>query len=157
MEERIKVLLEEKFQEAGFQDCFLIDMRLSVAKKLEIFIDADSGLTINQCAKINRYLQSYIDEAGWLGEKYTLDVSSPGVGSPLKVIRQYHKNIGRTVEVKYKEGGKQKGILTVVNDKAITVESKERVKEGKKKKTITISTVIAFEKIKETRVKVSFK
>lgn len=156
MEEKIRELLAEKFQEVGFQDCFLVDMRLSAAKKLELFIDADNGFTISQSAKISRYLQAHIDEAGWLGEKYILDVSSPGVGSPLKMIRQYHKNIGRTVEVKFKEGGKKRGILKTVTDEHISLEYTEKIKEGKKKKIQTIRTIIAFKDIKETKVKVTF-
>ena len=85
-------LLELKFQDEGFEDLFFVDMTFNEAnKKVEIFLDSDSQLTIDQCAKVNRYLQFHIDEEGWLGEKYTLDVSSPGIRRPLKLKRQYKK------------------------------------------------------------------
>ena len=113
-------------------------------------------MTIDQCAKVNRYLQFHIDEEGWLGEKYTLDVSSPGIGRPLQLLRQYHKNIGRTLEVKVKEEKSYKGILIAVGETDITLEWKERVKEGKKKKTVVIQAPILFEQIAEAKVKITF-
>lgn len=157
MEERIIQLLELKFKDEGFEDLFFVDMNFNEAnKKLEIFLDSDTQLTISQCARINRYLQKYIDEAGWLGEKYILDVSSPGVGKPLKFKRQYIKNIGRKIELKLNEvTGKREGKLVAVNEDTITIEEKERV-EGKKKKVL-VQNEIPLEEIKKAVIKISFK
>lgn len=157
MEEKIIVLLELKFQDEGFEDLFLVDMNFNEAnKKLEIFLDSDTRLTIGQCARINRYLQKHIDEAGWLGEKYILDISSPGVGKPLKFERQYKKNIGRKIELKLKEvKGKRIGKLLAVEEKHIIIEEKVPV-EGKKKKVLAKSE-IPFESIDKAVIKISFK
>ncbi len=152
----IKNLLEEKYKEEDYEDCFTVDVSLSQSNKLEVFIDADSGITFKKCQRISRYLEAEIDEHKWLGEKYTIEVSSPGIRRPLKFKRQYHKNIGRKVEVKLLDGGKATGTLTVVNEQGIEIEDKVRIKEGKKKKTVLQQTQIAFENIKETKVKISF-
>ncbi len=155
LEEKIQQLIVEKFQEEPFQDYFFIELKI-FGNKVEVFVDSDSGVTIEACAKLNRYLQSHIDEAGWLGEKYTLDVSSSGVGRPLKLLRQYQKNIGRTLAVKLIDGEKKKGILTKVDEDKITLEHKERVKEGKKKKTVVIESEISIEQIEEAKIKITF-
>jgi len=104
----------------------------------------------------SRMVEAVLDEEQWLGEKYMLDVSSAGVGKPLKFTRQYVKNIGRTVEVKTHDGEKVKGVLTAANDEQIVVTYDERVKEGKKKKKITVNREISMESVKETKIKVSF-
>ena len=155
IEGKISALLEEKFQEEAFEDCFIVEISLN-NKKLNVFIDSDSGITFEKCQRLSRYLESFIDEAGWLGEKYVLEVSSPGVGRPLKLPRQYKKNVGRKVEVSLLEGKPIEGKLIEVNEAAITVEYKRRIKEGKKKKTEVVQDNIAFEDIKKTIVKISF-
>lgn len=157
VETKIEGLLEQLFKEEDFQDCFLIDMNLNVNNKLEVFVDSDTGIPFSKCQKISRYLEEFIDEEGWLGERYVLEVSSPGVGRPLKMKRQYPKNIGRTMEVTDMEGVKQTGILTEVKEEAIVLEYTERVKEGKKNVTKTIVAEISFENINKALVKISFK
>ena len=89
IEDRIVELLGAKFEEEEFRDCFLVETKFHGNNKLEVFIDCDNGLTFEKCQKISRYLESFIDEKQWLGEKYVLDVSSPGIGRPLILKRQY--------------------------------------------------------------------
>lgn len=156
IEDKIVDLLNTKFQEEEYQDCFLVEMKLSQSNKLEVFLDCDSGLTFEKCQRISRYLESYLDEGQWLGEKYTLEVSSPGVGKPLKMNRQYKKNIGRRVEVNFNEGKPQTGKLIAVDDESITIEYEITIKEGKKKRKEMNQQNILFENIKKTVVKVSF-
>lgn len=154
--DKLTALLEEKFKEEEFQDCFLIEIVSPPNKKVEVFVDSDSGITFEKCRKLSRYLEESIDGEGWLGEKYTLEVSSPGIGRPLKFVRQYQKNIGRKLEVKVHEGETKIGILTVVTEDTITIEYKERIKEGKKKKTVIQQDEIPFENIREAKVKIMF-
>lgn len=157
MEERIIELLEAKFTEEEFADFFFVELTFNETnKKLEVFVDSDSGLTIGQCARLNKYLQKHIDEAGWLGEKYILDVSSPGVGKPLKLQRQYPQNVGRKLEVKLQDGTVHEGILLAVTDTHITLEEKVQA-DPKKKKKVAVETAIAFADIKRTKVQISFK
>ena len=156
MEEKIIHLLEEKFQDEGFEDLYLEELTFNPAnKKLEIFLDSDTTLTVGQCSRINKYLQKHIDEEGWLGEKYTLDVSSPGIGKPLKFRRQYPKNIGRKVEIKTESTGTREGNLVEVHEEYLVIEEKVKA-DPKKKKKILKKAEIQFSEIKQTKVKVSF-
>ena len=83
---------------------------------------------------------------------FSLEVSSPGVEEPLKLLRQYHKNSGRNVEVITKDNNRQEGKLAGVNEAAVTIE----YTEGKGKKAVTKTVNIAFDDIKQTRVLVTF-
>ncbi len=149
-------LLEAKFQEEEFADCFIIEIKSLQNKRVEIYVDSDSGITFKKCQQLSRHLEAEIDEKGWLGEKYTLEVSSPGITRPLKFARQYPRNIGRKLEVKQLEGETKIGTLIEVDEKQIILESKQRIKEGKKKKTVVVQDIIPFENIKETKVKITF-
>ena len=156
IESKIETLLQEKFQEEEFKDCFLLEVQLATKKKLEVFVDSDHGITFRKCQQISRYLEQYLDEEDWLAPDYVLEVSSPGIGRPLKLKRQYPQNIGRKVEVSLVSGGKKEGALLAVGDADITLEEKIRIKEGKRKKTQVVQTSIPFEDIKKTVVKISF-
>ncbi|MEL6803545.1 MAG: hypothetical protein AAFO91_07180, partial [Bacteroidota bacterium] len=157
LEERITDILEQYFaEEPNFQDCFLVDINHS-SNKLEVFVDSDSAMTFDKCRRISRKLEKdYMDVEQPLGEKYILEVSSPGVSRPLKLWRQYVKNIGRTVEVQLKEGDKYSGQLKTVEPSHIELEAKVRRKEGKRKVTRVEEVEIPFDAIKKTIVKVTF-
>lgn len=156
---KIERLLAEKFQEEEFSDCYIVEIEHPADNRLNVFLDSDSGITFEKCRKISRYLESFIDEEGWMGEKYTLDVSSPGITRPLKLKRQYTKNVGRKVKVKTTNEDEKEvaGQLIEVTDEKIVVEYSERIKEGKKKRTVVIQKEIPFEEIKETKIQISFK
>ncbi len=156
IEEKIHELLAAKFAEEGFEDCFLVDFHLSAANKLEVFIDSDSGITLAKCQKTSRYLERHFDEAGWLGESYVLEVSSPGLGKPLKLQRQYVKNIGRKVEVTLKDGTIKTGPLTAAGETSCTVQETVVVLEGKKKKKMEVQTELPYDEIKKTMIVISF-
>lgn len=155
IEHKIPELLEEKFQEVGFTDFFLVELKVGINNKVEVFIDSDSSVTFEKCQKISRFLESHIDEEGWLGEKYTLEVSSPGITRPLKFLRQYIKNLGRTVEVTT-ETETKKGKLIAATEEMVRLESEERVKVGKKKVKQTVQTEIPMAQVVKTIVKISF-
>lgn len=154
VERKIEQLLLKKFEEEEYSDCFIIEI-LQNNIKLQIFLDSDSNMDFTKCRKISRYLEEHIDENQWLGEKYILEVSSPG-DRPLKFPRQYKKNIGRTVEVLTNEEEKVNGVIVEVNDEGIVVEFKVRIKEGKKKRTEMMQRPIAFDNIKKAKIRFSF-
>ena len=155
-EEQIKKLLEELFEGEELNDCYIIDVNVN-GKKIEVFLDSDTEMGFNRCRRISRYLENIFDETQAFGEKYTLDVSSPGVGTPLKFKRQYAKNIGRKVEVVLKStGAKVKGELKEVNENDIAVEFMIKEKQGKKNIKKTILQKIEEEDIEKITVKISF-
>lgn len=157
METKIYDLLEEKFAEEEFTDCFLIELKLHANHKLEVFIDSDTGVTFDRCQKISRYLEAHLDEEGWLGDSYTLEVSSPGVSRPLQLPRQYPKHIGRKLKVRMEDGSELEGPLLEVTADHIVLEHRVVQVEGKKKKHIKVSSEIPYSAIKGALVQVSFK
>lgn len=157
LEKRITKLLEEKFKEEEFSSLFILDIKFDAGpKKLEVFLDGDHGLNLDHCARLNRYLQNAIDEAGWLGEKYFLDVSSPGATLPLQIPRQYNKHVGRKLKVKLNDDTEFEGKLVSLTEETIQLYWKERIKEGKKKVVTEINKEIAFADIKKAVVQISF-
>ncbi len=146
VENRIAEVLNERFEEEDLSSCFLVSVQRLPDNKLVVYIDADDRLTIDMCRKTSRFLEHHIEENGWMPEKYTLDVSSPGIDNPLKLHRQYVKNIGRTASVKLSSDEIVEGKLEAVDKSAITLTLKS--KESK---------TISYDDIKETKILVSFK
>jgi ribosome maturation factor RimP len=156
IEQQIDTLLAAKFQEEGFQDCFLIEVNHHENNKLEVFIDSDMGVTFDKCRKISRYLEAIIDEQGWMGEKYVLEVSSAGIGRPLRLWRQYKKNIGRTLDITLKDGSRRQGVLGEVKEDVLLLEELVVALEGKKKVKKTVASAIAFDDIQKAVIKIQF-
>ena len=85
-------------------DAFLVDVLVrneQRTKVLQVMIDTDKGITINECAEISRELGKELEARGTFEEPYHLEVSSPGLDRPLRMLRQYQKNIGRVFKVRY--------------------------------------------------------
>ncbi len=134
-------------------DIFLVDMKVKPINNFKIFLDADSGLGIEKCIKINRALYKQMEEMGMYPEgDFSLEVSSPGLTEPLKMLRQYHKNIGRAVAVTDLEGETKEGELIAVSENDVTL----KITEGKGKKEIIRDETIPFDQIKSTVVQIKF-
>ena len=155
IEDKIEQLIHQAINELEYDDCFLVDLKVNNTR-VEIFLDSDESVTFEKCRKISRKIEAVLDEEQWLGEKYTLEVSSAGVGKPLKFTRQYIKNIGRTIEIKKTDGEKVKGELVDADDDKVVVKFMETIKEGKKKKKVEQVLEIPRADIKESKIKVSF-
>lgn len=136
-----------------FDDIFFVDMKVKPTNNIKIFLDADSGLGIEKCIKINRRLYRQVEEMGFYPEgDFSLEVSSPGIDEPLKMLRQYVKNIGRNVEVTLNDDTIKEGILLEATEEQIVIESTE----GKNKKAVTTQVPILFADIKQTIVQIKF-
>ena len=137
---------------------FLVSVRVSTQNRIMILIDGDQGVTISDCVKLSRHLESSLDREK---EDFELQVSSVGVGQPLQLIRQYRNNQGRRLEVKDPQGEKQGGKLVEVSEEGIWLEKDKAQKGKKKKKEIETDAgdkiFIPFAQIAEARVQVSFK
>ncbi|MBK8609557.1 MAG: ribosome maturation factor [Chitinophagaceae bacterium] len=134
-------------------DIFLVNIKIKPTNNFKIYVDADSGLGIEKCIKINRALYKIMEEMGMYPEgDFSLEVSSPGLEEPLKLLRQYKKNIGREVEVITRDDQKKDGKLTAVSDEKITIE----YTEGKGKKAVQKADEILFSDIRQTKVQIKF-
>lgn len=132
---------------------FLVSLKIKPTNNIKVIIDADNGLTIEKCVQFNRKLYKLIEaESLYPAGDFSLEVSSPGVDEPLKLIRQYKKNIGRTVEVVFTDLTKKTGTLLTATENDIVIEHTE----GKGKKAVTQQLVIPYINIKTTTVQIKF-
>lgn len=136
-------------------DYFLVEVKVSPKNEVKVFIDADQGASIDKLASINRSLYKKIETEALFGANgnFSMEVSSPGLDEPLKMLRQYQKNLHRAVEVLQLDGVKSEGILQEVSETGIKLEQR---KSSKKEKQISIIE-IPFNQIKFTKVSVVFK
>ena len=147
LEQKVEALISP---EPGF---FLVDVRIKPTNNIKIFIDADQGISIEKLVQLNRKLYKELEEEGFFPNgDFSLEVSSPGLDEPLKIHRQYLKNIGREVEVLLNEGVKKEGKLLLVSESDITVEEER----GKNKKKEFIQHIIPFDQIKTTKIQIKF-
>lgn len=114
---------------------FMVDIGIRgerTSKVVELFIDSDTGVSIDVCSNVSREFSAALDQTDLLSGRYRLDVSSPDLNRPLKHHRQYIKNIGRRVSVKYTADGTTsviEGRIESVNDTTFLLETKNGKKE----------------------------
>ena len=102
---------------------FLVEVKIRPGNNVKVFIDADQGVSIDRLTQYNRSLYRQIEESGlFYNDDFSLEVSSPGLDEPLKLHRQYTKNVGRFAEVLLKNGIKLEGKLVAATDSEIVVE-----------------------------------
>ena len=134
---------------------FLVDLKISDDKSIKIILDGDKEVNVKDCIDISRSMEGALDRDQ---EDFSLEVASAGVGSPLKFPRQYHKNLGRKLEVISTEGLKFEGDLTHVKEDAIELQWKQRETKriGKGKVTVTKKKTIFFDEISQAKVMIKF-
>ena len=147
IEDKLKPLLE------AHPTHFLVEIRVKPVNNFKIFIDADEGINLSGLIEYNRKLYRQIEESGMFPDgNFSLEVSSPGLDEPLKLKRQYKKNIGRFVEVTLLDGTKKEGKLLETTEEAILIEWEE----GKGKKKVIKQETIPFDQIKTTKIQIKF-
>lgn len=132
---------------------FLVEVKIRPTNNVKVFLDGDKGISIEKCITYNRQLYKMLETSDLFpADDFSLEVSSPGLDEPLKLMRQYHKNTGRKVEVLMKDGTKTEGVLKQVTDSGIVVEETK----GKNKKKEVIEHNFAFDSIKSTKIQIVF-
>ncbi len=147
LKEEIKKIVEEKI--AG-TDCYLVDVKVSPSRVM-VFIDKPTAIKIEDCVEISRHLQQQLEESG-VWENHELEVSSPGMGEPLKVPQQYQKSIGRQVSIVTFNGLKHSGILKSASTSEVEVEETFTRKTDGRKEKISQIIHLPFSEIKETKI-----
>ncbi len=149
----VEDLLNKGFEER--EDLFLIDLTVSGANHIKVIIDGDKGVTVDDCIFISRAIENNLDRED---EDFSLEVASAGATEPMTKIRQYKKNLGRTLEVKTNDNPKIEGELFDVDDNEITLKWKVREPKpvGKGKITVEKQVKFAYKNIAEAKVKIKF-
>jgi ribosome maturation factor RimP len=145
--EKIRAMVEAYINET---DQFVVDIKLSPSR-LAVFIDKPSGITLEECAALNRHLLNELEDSGFL-EKHEVEVSSPGMDMALLVPQQYKRRIGKEIRVLLNSGSEVKGILQSAgeNDFEMLVIS-ERKENKKKIRTETVQQ-FAYRDVRETKL-----
>lgn len=145
--ERIQDLV---IQQLEGTDKFLVEVVVQQGNKFLVYIDGDNGLTIRNCQELSRTIEKKFDRDV---EDYDLTVSSAGADQPLKLERQYRKNVGRSLEVTTVDGTKIEGKLIQVGSDEIVLEP---VVIKKKKEIQETAIKIAYSSIKTGKIKLTF-
>ncbi|MEC8458401.1 MAG: hypothetical protein VXY91_03215 [Bacteroidota bacterium] len=133
---------------AADNDAFLVELELKPDNVIVAYVDSDQGLTINQIKMINRQIETALNRDI---EDFNLTVSSPDLNRPLKTLRQYKKNIGRYLKLKFNDR-EEEGMLMKVEEKYLVISV-----PNEKKSTPNTELKIKFTDIAEAKVAVRFK
>jgi ribosome maturation factor RimP len=132
---------------------FLVEVRIKPTNNVKVFIDADEGMILSELISYNRKLYKQLEESGLYPDgNFSLEVSSPGLDEPLKLFRQYKKNVGRFVDITLIDASKKEGKLVEATEDGIVIETET----GKGKKKEIKQESILFDQIKNTKIQVKF-
>jgi ribosome maturation factor RimP len=136
------------------ESLFLIDITISETNKIEVLIDGDNGVNLQDCIDLSRFIENNLDREE---NDFSLEVASVGIGTPLKLTRQYKKNIGRDLIVTTKDT-KIEAELIAATEESITLSwsAREPKKIGKGKETVLKKEEILYKDITKAIVTVKF-
>jgi ribosome maturation factor RimP len=158
LKEKISEIAQQALQDAHH---FLVDVVVSSKLgpgKITVIMDGDHGVTIDDCAAVSRAISKSLDEQAVIADSFTLEVTTPGVDQPLKMKRQFIRNIGRGLSVRTKTQKVERGTLIAVHDDSIGLAlSDEGDHKHKKAKTEGATIVLPFSEIEKATVQISFK
>ncbi len=147
VEAKIRALVKDILPDSQYFITDVIVKQSGRKSKVTVYVDGDQGIDIGVCSSISRQLGSQLEQSSLLNGSYILEVSSPGLDQPLRMGRQYPKNIGRDIRVHLEEGVVE-GKLAEVQHDFIIINQNDGSKEQSRK--------IKFSDIIKTHVLVSF-
>ncbi len=150
---KVQELLDAALAER--EHLFLIDLNINDTNKISITLDGDLGVNLQDCIDVSRAIENSLDREE---QDFSLEVASAGVSSPLKLVRQFKKNVGRTLKVKTISSEEIEAELTFADDEIIILEwqAREPKKIGKGKETVSKKLELPYNSIKEAVVIISF-
>ena len=151
--EKVVYLLNQGLEDKP--SLFLTNLTITDANKIIVTLDGDNGVQLQDCIDVSRSIDSNLDREEL---DFSLEVASVGIGSPLTMLRQYKKNVGRMLIVKLQKGTTIEAKLDAATDEHIVLswEAREPKKIGKGKETVQKRQEIPYTEIKEAVVTVTF-
>ena len=152
----VKLVAEIAERHLEGSDMYVVECKISPMGEIELLIDSDTAVKLEDCAALNRAIEAELDREV---EDYSLMVASAGIGSELKLLRQYNKIIGSSVEVLLKDGIKLLAKLNSADEAgiAISYEEKQTVEGKKRKVTVEVTKDYKWEEIKYVKEYLDFK
>lgn len=137
-------------------DMFVVECKATPMGEIELLIDSDTAVRLEDCAALNRAIEAELDREV---EDYSLMVASAGIGSELKLLRQYAKIIGNSVEVLLKDGIKILAKLEKADEEGLVIsyEEKQFIEGKKRKQTVEVTKEYKWEEIKYVKEYLDFK
>lgn len=150
--ETIQKLVQEKIDNTDF---FIVDIKVDTANNISIFVDSKESFDVQTCVDISKHVENSLDRDE---EDFALEVSSAGIGYPFKVIQQYEKAVGKTIEVLFSDGKKLEGTLIKVNPESFELEyqMKEKPEGAKRPKLVTKQQEIKYDSTKSVIETIKF-
>jgi len=153
---KVTELIDERIAEL---DNGLFVVSLSISSRNSILVELDKhegGVSVKDCMSVSRNIEHNLDREE---ADFELSVTSAGLDKGLRVFPQYKKNIGREVDVKLVDGGEINGTMIDATPEQIVIQTTRKEKlEGKKKKEVIVEDhVLPMNKVKETKIVISFK
>jgi ribosome maturation factor RimP len=150
---RIENIVNEALKDS---EVFLVDILVSRTNVIQVFIDHQSGVSLDNCIAVHRIIEDQVDREQ---EDYELQVSSPGLGQPIRVFRQYLKAIGEKLEIMLEDGDVLKGTLLEAKPAEAGREAELVVRQAgtKRKPAPEEPLVIQMSRIKTAKVEIDFK
>ena len=136
------------------ESLYLIELSISVNNKVKVVVDGDNGVSLSETMRISRVINDTFDREV---EDFSLEVGTPDIAHPLKVKRQYIKNLNRILKVKTEEEELEGTLVTADEDKIVLHwKAREPKPVGKGKVTVDKTATLEYTEIKEAKVKILF-
>jgi ribosome maturation factor RimP len=133
---------------------FLVAVELRPGNKLVVEVDNDRAITLNELAALNKAVRQ---DLGPEADDYEMQFSSPGMGRPFKVMRQYQKHLGRIVDITLNDGRALQGQLAAIDSSTLglRIQHPSKVK-GRLPKLDEEVTPVLLADIKSTKATITF-
>jgi len=124
LSEQLLPEVDRRVADLGFDLC---DFRIGGSKtrpRLQVRLErpgGSPGITVDDCARVSRALEAWLDEVPVLGERYALEVSSPGLERPVRWLRHWVRFVGRDVNVRLRDRGRCRATIAGVDTEQETV------------------------------------
>jgi len=150
---KIEDIVAEALKES---DLFLVDVVVSRTRVIQVFIDRNDGISLDDCAGLHRIIEERLDREQ---EDIELQVSSPGLGQPIRVFPQYFKVLGQKLEILLHDGDIIRGLLLEARPSQTDKEAELVVRRAgtKRKPAPEEPVVISLNRIKAAHVEIDFK
>lgn len=137
------------------EDLYLVDLKISAENDVVVILDGDTSLSLQDCLDASRAIEFNLDRES---VDFSLQVMSAGLSEPLKLPRQYRKNIGRNLEIITNEEEKVEGELLSADEEKITLMLRYRRPKlvGKGKEDVEEERTIHYTNIKKALVVIKF-
>ena len=129
----------------------MVDLHVSKDNRINVSIDGDNGINIDDCIELSRHIEGNLDREK---EDFELNVASAGLDSPLKLLRQYKKNVGRSLKVETMDGEVKEGVLMEATDEKIVL--KLELTKKQKKEGVSDAFECQYEQIKIAKIVIKF-